>query len=371
MKKILHIPNYYPPHVGGIEDVCYNIVKAMHAKGYPQKVICFNDKKQTEKDAYEGVEIIRIGIWGKIASQAIALSYRARLKALISEFDPDIVHFHAPNPLAAYALLNVLPRRVKLIVHWHSDIVAQKIIYRLVRPLESGLLSRADTIVATSPDYVAFSKPLQSFIDKVTVIQNIIVPEKFKLTEACGQQVDKIKRENGNKPIVLFVGRHVPYKGLQYLIEAAGMIRQDCVILIGGKGPLTRKLKEANKSRNVKFIGRIPDEELVAYLYAADIFAFPSITKNEAFGVALAEAMYCLTPAVTFEITGSGVNWVNLHGETGLEVENGNSREFAAAINTLLEQNDLRHHLSLKARERVESTFTLNQIADKLEQIYR
>lgn len=50
------------------------------------------------------------------------------------------------------------------------------------------------------------------------------------------------------------------------------------------------------------------------------MFAFPSVTKNEAFGVALAEAMYCYTPAVTFTIEGSGVNWVNLNGITGIEV---------------------------------------------------
>ena len=48
---------------------------------------------------------------------------------------------------------------------------------------------------------------------------------------------------------------------------------------------------------------------------------FPSITKNEAFGVVLAEAMYCYTPAITFTIEGSGVNWVNLHQVTGLEME--------------------------------------------------
>ena len=44
------------------------------------------------------------------------------------------------------------------------------------------------------------------------------------------------------------------------------------------------------------------------------IFCFPSITRNEAFGIALAEAMYCGKPAVTFTIEGSGVNFVSLDG---------------------------------------------------------
>ena len=84
------------------------------------------------------------------------------------------------------------------------------------------------------------------------------------------------------------------------------------------------------------FVGRLSDEDLKLYHYAAFVFAFPSITKNEAFGVALAEAMYCGTPAVTFTIPGSGVNWVPPNGETGIEVPNGDDKAYAKAIDTLL-----------------------------------
>ena len=85
-----------------------------------------------------------------------------------------------------------------------------------------------------------------------------------------------------------------------------------------------------------------PSSELKAYLAACDVFCFPSITKNEAFGIALAEAMAFAKPSVTFTIKGSGVNYVSLNGVTGIEVANGDVEAYAAAIRTLKEDAALR-----------------------------
>ncbi|MEG2340876.1 MAG: glycosyltransferase [Odoribacter sp.] len=371
MKKILHIPNYYPPHTGGIEDVCYNIVNYLiSVDNVEQRVICFNDSDLTILDKYEGIEVMRVGAFKKIASQALSISYKKDLKKLIHDFKPDVIHFHAPNPLIAYYLLSSLSGNIRLIVHWHSDIVAQKMLYYFIKPIETRLLKRADIILATSPNYVLGSKSLQKFKGKVDVLPNIIKPKKFDYTERVKNKVMQIKDSYNNKPIVLFIGRHVPYKGLQYLLEAASKITSKCEIVIGGQGPLTGQLKRINKVSNIHFVGRIPDEELTAYYYAADLFVFPSITKNEAFGVVLAEAMYCNTPAVTFTIKGSGVNWVNLDGVTGLEVPNSDVIKLADAIDRLLGNNPLREKFAKQARERVESLFTVTRISDDLKKLY-
>ena len=76
-------------------------------------------------------------------------------------------------------------------------------------------------------------------------------------------------------------------------------------VIIAGKGELTESLKaKAKNDQKIEFIGLISDFEKRAYLHACDIFCFPSITKNEAFGIALAEGMYFGKPAVTFTIAG-------------------------------------------------------------------
>jgi glycosyltransferase involved in cell wall biosynthesis len=334
-KKILHIPNYYPPHIGGIEDVCHSIVASLPE--FEHQVICFNDRKQTVKEIVEGVNVTRCAVWKKLFSQSVSFSFYKELKQVLKTFDPDIVHFHTPNPLGSVYLLLALPRKTQLILHWHSDIIEQNFLYLFYHPIENRLLKRADKIVATAPTYLSGSKPLQSWSSKLSVIPNTVNESKLQKQGKDEQAIAKIRQLYEGKKIIFTFGRHVSYKGLKYLIETALLISNDAVIVIAGRGPLTDALKEsAEKYPNVHFIGRLEENILRQYLYAADIFVFPSITRNEAFGIALAEAMYCGLPAVTFTIPDSGVNWLCLNEETGLESENGNVRMFANAINKIL-----------------------------------
>ena len=168
-----------------------------------------------------------------------------------------------------------------------------------------------------------------------------------------------------------FMGRHVEYKGIEYLIEAEKYIKSDCIILIAGQGPLTQHLKNITKSSRIKYIGKIADEEIKIYMHAASVFAFPSITKNEAFGVVLAEAMYCKAVPVCFTIKGSGVNWVNINNKTGIEIENKNAIAFAKAIDDLLINEELRFKLGEQAKQRVVNMFTMKTIAKQINNIYK
>jgi len=369
MKKILHIPNYYPPHIGGIEDVCHSIVIGLPE--YHHRVICFNDKKTDETDVYEGITITRCGIIKKLFSQSLSISFYSHLKKLFAEFKPDIVHFHAPNPLGSVYLLPLIPKNVKLLVHWHGDIFEQGFLYTFYHSIEKKLLRRADKIFVTSPTYIAGSKPLSPWKDKLQVIPNTVNIQKLALEKEDEHAIEKIRNHYNGKKIIFTFGRHVSYKGLKYLIESAPSISDDAVIVIAGKGPLSNSLKESAKDfPNIHFIGCLEDNVLRQYLYASYLFAFPSITKNEAFGIALAEAMYCGLPAVTFTIPDSGVNWVCIDKETGLESENGNSKVLAEAINRLLSSDDLRKKLGANAMQRVKDNFTIEAIRDDLKQIY-
>jgi glycosyltransferase involved in cell wall biosynthesis len=368
-KKILHLPNYYPPHIGGIEDVCHSIVSGTKDE-YQHQVICFNDEKNTKKECYEDVIVIRCGVWKKIFSQSVSFSLFSELKKIIKEFDPDIVHFHTPNPLASVYLLLLLPKKAKLIVHWHSDIIEQDLLHVFYSPIEKKLLKRADKILVTSPTYITGSKPLFPCRSKLEIIPNTVNIDKLRKRESDGDAIRKIKNLYRGKKIIFTFGRHVPYKGLKYLIEAAPLISDDAAIVIAGEGPLSEELKNQTASFFVSFIGRLTEDELRQHLYASDIFAFPSITRNEAFGVALAEAMYCGLPSVTFTIADSGVNWVSINGETGLEAANGNVEALAEAINILLNDNALREKLGNNAFMRVQKYFTFDAIKSKLIKIY-
>ena len=94
-------------------------------------------------------------------------------------------------------------------------------------------------------------------------------------------------------------------------------------------------------------------------------------TKNEAFGVALAESMYCYTPSVTFTIPGSGVNWVSPNNVTGLEVPNGDVQAFANAIDRLLLDEDLARRYAEAGHRRVVENFTIHHMIESMERCYR
>lgn len=98
-----------------------------------------------------------------------------------------------------------------------------------------------------------------------------------------------------------------------------------------------------------------------------------SITKNEAFGLALAEGMYYGKPAITFKIEGSGVNYVNLSGITGLEVDNKDIKKYAQAMIKLAKNPELRDKYGKAAKERVVKNFlnktfikNINHVVEKL-----
>lgn len=368
--KILHSTNYYPPYVGGIGEVCYYIANSLVGK-VEQMVVCTNDVNKRVIEHVHGVEVNRAKSFCQIRRQQISTDLYFLLKKAFNVFKPDILHLHMPNPLACAYILHLLPKDVKVVVHWHSDIIGQPVIYPLFKRYERKILDRADKIIVTSPPYAKGSLPLQPFLNKVTLLQNIISKEKINITEEVLIDAEGLKKKYGNKPILFTIGRHVPYKGLMYLIEAEKMIKSDCVILIGGSGILTEELKkQAEGCERIKFIGYLGDAAMLRHMCASTIFAFPSITKNEAFGIALAEAMYCGAVPVTFTIEGSGVNWVSPNEETGLEVPNSNAKAYAEAVDKLLMNPLLLEQYSKNAHERVEKMFTLDVIEPMIMDIY-
>lgn len=374
MKKILQIPNYQYPHIGGIEQVAKDIADSVRSKDILQKMICFNEdasdgdiichRKETVHDFIDGIEIIRCGCVAKVASQSISLTYNRELKKVFSDFKPNIVIFHYPNPFVAFFLLPLIKKNkhIKFVLYWHLDITKQKLLGKLFHRQTLALLERADRVIATSPNYIDGSPYLRRFPKKCEVIPNCIRAERLEITEYAKAKAEELRSRYKGKTICFGIGRHVPYKGFTYLIKASRYLDDNFKILIGGKGPLTDSLKEEAASDNkIEFCGRISDEDLPAYFLASDIFCFPSITKNEAFGLALAEGMYFGKPAVTFNIPGSGVNYVNLDSVTGIECPNADSRAYAKALKKLASHPELRKQFGENARKRVLENFTYDK----------
>ena len=362
----MHISKYYYPFSGGTEQIARDVVLALKdIPGVKQKIFAFDHGTPAESkdsvDIVDDVEVIRCRCFTKIASQSLSASYGKRLKTVFDEFKPDVVILHYPNPFATRYVLKQLARytETKLITYWHLDIVKQKVLKIFFKGQNRRLLDRSSKVIATSPNYVEGSEWLSSVRDKCVVVPNCIDENRLVIDDEVRAAAQKMREEDAGKTVCLAVGRHVEYKGFKYLIEAGRMLPDSFKIYITGKGPLTDELKaQAAGDDKIRFLGLVSDVELRARLLTCDIFCFPSITKNEAFGLALAEGMYFGHPAVTFTIPGSGVNYVNLDKVTGIECPNADSKAFAEALVALSGNAELREQYGQAAKQRVEDNFT-------------
>lgn len=332
MYKILHISKYFYPHIGGVEKTCLDNIEAVSDCAV-QKVVCFNEKNEYKEEKIFGIDVIKIPSLFVFSSQNVNFKIKSYLKRIINEFNPDYIYFHYPNPLMLRSLLKI-KYRAKLILHWHLDITRQKFLKLFFEHDNHKALNQAYRIVANSKVYLENSKYLKKYKDKVVVVTPKIENKIISYDNPLYPKVLEIRDKYKNKKICFFLGRHVKYKGIGYLIEAFKRIKnEEIILIIAGSGKLTKELMiQAQDYNNIIFLGKLSDEDAKIYLNACDIFIFPSITKNESFGLSLAEALLAGKPAITFKIEGSGVNYVNLKNVTGLEVENRNIEDLKNAI---------------------------------------
>lgn len=369
MKRILHISKYYYPFRGGTEQIAQDCVNALKDK-YEQKIICFNDSAEDKTDEVDGIEVIRCGVFVTVASQGLSKSMGQKIKKVLEDFNPDIIIFHYPNPFVARYILKYISPSSKFAIYWHLDIVKQKLLKKFFVRQNKKLVDRADLLIATSPTYVEGSPWLSSASNKCRVVPNCINVERLQGSPEIDAKAEEIRKQNQGKTICLAVGRHTEYKGFKYLIQAAHLLDDSFQIFITGKGEETNNLKaEAGDDKKIHFLGLVDDAELKGYLTAMDIFCFPSITKNEAFGLALAEGMYYGKPAVTFTIAGSGVNYVSLNGVTGIEVPNRDVEQYAGAMRKLAADPVMRTRMGIAGKERVESNFLDRQFNENIRKV--
>ena len=367
--KVLQISNFYPPHMGGIETVAWELTEGLNRQGVATDVLCAHDRARTEHEqASSGYRVTRASSWGLFMSAAVAPALL--LHAWRARRGYDIWHVHMPNPIAALAVSVARPRS-RIVVHWHSDVVRQRRVLWLYEPLQRWLLARADAIVATSPAYLEASQPLQPWLCKARVVPIGISPRK--LTPGALTPQDIRRRVQGRR-IVFALGRMIYYKGFEVLVDAAHSLPDDCVVLIGGDGPLhaqhQARVNAAGLQHKVRLLGTIPEADLAAYYEACDVFCLPSVARSEAYGVCVLEAMAVGKPVVTSSIEGSGVSWVNEHGKTGLQFPVGDSAALASAIRRLLADDQLRVRMGRAAADRYRQELTAQQMVRRFMDVY-
>lgn len=364
--RVLHFyKTSLPDTMGGVEQVINQIARGANKLGVETDVLSLTKDRVARTIEINGYLAHRARLNLQIASTGFSASAFLRFSQLAKK--ADVIHYHFPWP---FMDMVHFATRVKkpTIVTYHSDIIRQKHLLKLYRPLQRIFLASMDRIVATSPNYLATSDVLQKFSDKVSVIP--IGLDKATYPQPMPDRLQYWRERLGPK-FFLFVGVIRYYKGLHILVEAAQ--GTDYPIVIVGAGPIEQELKAKAAQlglRNVNFLGHLSDEDKVALLTLCYGVVFPSHLRSEAFGISLLEGAMYGKPMISSEI-GTGTTFINIRDETGLVVPPSDPVALRQAMCYLWEHPDQAAAMGKRAEARYWSHFTATQMVEGYVQLYR
>jgi glycosyltransferase involved in cell wall biosynthesis len=357
MRVLFLYKNYYPV-IGGVENHIRLLAEGLWAAGVEARVLVTNTGSQTRHEQIGGLPVTKTARQVNVSSAPLSLAYFREVWR--QEQGLDIAHAHFPYPPGEIAHL-LLGRSRRFVITYHSDIVKQRLLGLLYRPLLRQVLKRADLLIVSNPVMIRSSPFLHSVAEKCRVIHFGQDLARFQQTPQRTAAADAIRGLYGRRPLLLFVGRFRHYKGVDVLIRA--MHQVDAELLLVGMGPMERVWRQVAQDEGlegrVHFLGEVSDHELLSYYHAADIFVLPSTNRAETLGIVQIEAMACGLPVICTEL-GTGTSYVNQHEVTGLVTPPNDPAALAAAINRLLADPALRTQMGAAGLKRAQEEFSAN-----------
>ncbi|MFQ5884402.1 MAG: glycosyltransferase family 4 protein [Thermoplasmata archaeon] len=368
--RIVQVSPYFYPHVGGVESHVLDLSKELVSRGHHVSVLTTNLGKMPDKESMMDVEVIRL----KPLSTMFQTPIVPRTERHLKNAKVDIVHSHSPPPLSSYyAARGCQTANLPFIITYHCDveipILMGKVIAGLYRrTLESYTVKSARKIIVTSESYHATSRTVWKYHPRI--IPNAVDANRFN-PEVDGSEIREKHGIGPNEHVILFVGRMVWHKGMEYLIEASKYLENTKFLVVGSGENLESYKSMAMKSGvadRVLFTGRLSWSDLPKCYAASDVFVLPSISRLEAFGITTLEAMATGKPVIVADIP--GVREVIEDGREGLVFDVMDAEDLAKKASTLLGDSELRERMGKRGRKKVEERFTISIVADQVEELY-
>ena len=362
--RVTHLGKFYPPVPGGMERVLQTLCQGERARGVDSRALVVSTARQTVQEAVDGVPVTRAGLLVRVGSVSVS----AALIPLLRADDGELLVLHEPNPMALLAYAIARPRH-RLIVWYHSEVIRPRWRYlAFYHPFVSFALGRAARIVVSSPALLEHAAALAPYRGR-TVVVPFGLPEPVEpAAPDFRQPLDNLRT---GRPFVLFVGRLVPYKGVDVLLRAMRGLEASAVIV--GDGPLREDLqREADAlgiADSISFRGTLSEEALAELYRTCDVLVLPSTTAAEAFGLVQVEAMARGKPVVSTRVP-SGVPWVNQDGVTGFTVPPGDVDALRSALARLLRDEHLRTQMGEAGRRRFREWFTHAAMVERTTELY-
>jgi glycosyltransferase involved in cell wall biosynthesis len=366
--RVLHAyKGYMPELTGGIPEVISLLSRSMGPDMESRVIVCRRGGRRTHSNI-DGIAVEEVRSWGQLLSMPFALTFPIALKRAARNV--ELVVAHLPFPLNDVGIALGLPDPVALVVHWHSDILGRRAVMPFVAPLIRHTLSRADRIVVSDASMISNSRFLGPHEGKCSIVPFGTDVDYWDRLDSR-EQIEVEHLRQAHPRLVVATGRLVPYKGFSTLIRALQDV--DATLVIIGDGPmqsaLGRLAKRLGVAERVLLKGFLPRDQLKIYLRAARVFAFPSITSAETFGIAQIEAMAAGLPIVNTALP-TGVPKVARHGAEAITVPPNDPGALAAAIGQLLDDALLTRRLGQAGLTRARAEYGLDEFVTRMKRVY-
>jgi glycosyltransferase involved in cell wall biosynthesis len=357
--NILMVSMDFPPVPGGISAHVYELSKALVELG--QKVTVLTRKNKNIRRAENtGVTLYEIPL--RYVSLTYGLQIRRRIKKLIPDIKPDIIHIHGMGPLEWYDIKNI-----PLAYTNHTSGYLMRLKkggFRRMMMLKR-LFKKPDLFLAPSRELLEtpFLIPARKLF-----IANGVDAAKYALNPGKRVEIRKQIGISDSEVVAVVTRRLVPKNGVIYLAKAAHYINNDQIrFIIIGDGPERDAVEKEfikNCGKRVMMLGSKTHDEIIDYYSAADFSILPSLM--EATSISGLEAMAASLPLVGTRV--GGIPELIKDGENGYLCQPRDPEDLAKNINKLLSK-DLKS-FGHSSRNMIEKNFEWKRIAEKTLQAY-
>lgn len=235
---------------------------------------------------------------------------------------------------------------------------------KLISPIINFIASHSDAFLVPGTKHREYFVSLGASPDRVFIMPNV--------SNLIIREVDYENKENlkeklniGDEKVILYAGRLVKQKGVEYLIKAVAKLREerdDIVLIIVGRGECKDELLLLSKNLNIEnhiyFMGFIENVSLSPYYLLCNVFVMPSITYGQAdcWGYVVNEAMHCGKPVIATDAVGAAFDMIK-DGENGFKVPEKNVNALYEALKKIISDSDLEKKMGIKSKKIIDEGF--------------
>jgi len=368
--RIALLPDYYLPHIGGMELWTQKIAEQLVKRGHDVTVYAYKTSSCRNSESRNGLTIKRVGPFWVDRTH----SYVLRGASLGVGLPPHLLAEKYDVYLPTYSplLLCKMLKRGPVVPIWHGyyglsySRHAKGAVKGLARYLveRTALAQRVDALIAVSNQLREVLMKMNQELDSEEVH---VVYGGVDLNEI--DSVDNVE----SKEQICFIGRFEYDKCPHHVVEAFKMINKDFpqlrLVMVGG-GSMLQNVKEMVGQQpqlrdRVEFTGYLFGDEKIRIMKESLLLVRPSIM--DAWPLTTLEALACKTPFVAYDIP--PIREQNEYAEGGLIVDEGDVKGLADAVKVLIKEPGLAQKMGMMGRKSTEETFTWERSVEKLEKV--